>query len=83
MIVVLCCGVVWCGMAVLSLCAAGRKEAQKMGIPALVIGMMQKYPQSARIQERGAGVLRHIASEGMHHHTRALTPDTARSVQRG
>jgi len=46
-------------------CAAssGRKEAAAKGVAAVVVSLMQKHPTSARIQERGTGVIRHIASD--------------------
>lgn len=43
--------------------ASGRKEAALKGVPQLVIELMKKHTTSARIQERGSGVLRHIASD--------------------
>lgn len=56
-------GVAIHAMDIVCAAASGRKEAALKGVAQLTMEVMKVHRKSARIQERGSGVLRHIASD--------------------
>jgi hypothetical protein len=53
---------VYC-MDVVCAAASGRKEAAQRAVVDVIMDLMTKYKLNVKIHERGAGVLRHIASD--------------------